>query len=409
MSELNKVNFNDTIYDIDGGGFYQTTDDCINVLTLPTTDPKQTDPEGWSAYAICDYISVSPSTGFTIVANEKYRPFTSSIYTYDSNKTYIERIVLSNIQNGGFYLYPYVPDSDVAYIRFQYAMHTLGPTSILRFYPKEVWTADELPTYSFTGDAKRIRELLNIPNLDNALEGKKVIALGCSITENNTHNDNKSWCEYLADVFGMQVYNNGKSGTGLLKGYQGNRPICNRIDFGYNSYPTDITPDLVLIMCNGNDVTSGTFYDYSGNTISVTNEYGKSVLPVGSNTDTSSTISTYGAMRHAIESLVTKYPLAKIGIITTIPKLLDLSTWWGADKANFWGHGAFHDHAEAIKWVCAEYNIPCLDLYHSTILRPYNQTNANTFYADGTLHPNTLGTIEGIVKPVCRWVWDNFT
>lgn len=405
------------IYDINGNiidtgtSFYTTTDDSINVLNLSTTSPSSQDPEGWDSdsFAICDYIAVEPAAGCTIVTNDQYRPWGSHIYTYNSSKVFIEKVSVSGIvESSGMRLFPFIPDQDVAYIRFQYATHTVTTSTILRVYPKEVWTSDELPTYSFTGDAKRIRELLNIPNINSSLENASVIALGDSITENNTHNNNKAWCEYLSDVFGMKVYNNGKSGTGLIKGYQGYSSICNRVDLGANNYPT-ITPDMVLIMANGNDATSGSFYDYSGNSTTVTNEYGEHSLPVGTNADTSSTISVYGAMKHLFESLITKYPTAKIGFITSTPRLQDLTSLWGADKANFYGHGAFHDYVEAIKWVCDEYNVPCLDLYHSTILRPWNQANAQAFYADQSIHPNTLGTIEGIVKPVCRWVWDNFT
>jgi lysophospholipase L1-like esterase len=249
--------------------------------------------------------------------------------------------------------------------------------------------------------------LLGIPNIDNSFVGKKVICLGDSITENNTHNDNKAWCEYLADIFGMFVYNNGKSGTGLVKGYQGFRPICNRVDLGSNDYPT-ITPDMVLIMANGNDATSGAFFDYNGNSTTVTNEHGGASLPVGSPSDSANTLSVYGAMKHLFNSLITKYPNAQIGFITSTPRLQNLADLWGSDKAHFYGHGAFDDYVTAIKWVCDEYNIPCLDLYHSTILRPWNSTNASTFYADSEIHPNTKGTIEGIVKPVIRWMMENF-
>lgn len=410
MSEFDEILLNGIPFDIGGSSFYKVTDDSVNVLELPTATPSADDPENWSSdsFAICDYIAVTPSTGFTFIANELYRPWGGYFFTYDSNKTFLERITGTVFKSDGLRLYPIKPSSNVAYIRFQYALHTTSSNSILKVYPKMVRTADELPTYAFSGDGKRIRELLGIPNLDTSLEGASVIALGDSITENNGHNGNKAWCEYLADIFGMNVYNNGKSGTGLIKGYQGNNSICNRIDLGINGYPT-ITPDVVLIMANGNDATSGSFYDYAGNSITVTNEYGGHSLPLGANSDTSSTISVYGAAKHLFESLITKYPTAKIGFITSTPRLQDLTSLWGEDKANFYGHGAFHDYVEAIKWVCDQYNVPCLDLYHSTILRPWNATNAQTFYADQSIHPNTLGTVEGMVKPIARWMMENFT
>lgn len=396
-----------------GGGFYSETDITVNMLSMPTGAVSQSNPEGFQTntvdYRLIDYWAYDEDY-ITIVGNYSSNFYGHRLAFYDSSKNYISNVIyngaVNQVTNSDYRAWVFEVPANTAYCRFQYRIDN---NSYLRYAPIYMRSFDELEQFAWVDGYKfPIRSLLGIPNIDNSFVGKKVICLGDSITENNSHNNNKAWCEYLADVFGMFVYNNGKSGTGLVKGYQGYRPICNRVDLGSNDYPTTVTPDMVLIMANGNDATSGSFYDYSGNSATVTNEHGGASLPVGSKTDSASTLSVYGAMKHLFNSLTTKYPNAQIGFITSPPRKQDLSTWWGSDKANFYGHGAFDDYVTAIKWVCDEYNIPCLDLYHSTIFRPWNTTNCNTFYADGEIHPNTKGTIEGIVKPVIRWMMEEF-
>lgn len=398
-----------------GGGsdLYYYGDDGIDVYSMTKASSLGNNPEGFDTrltdYPVTeDYIPLTDEY-MSIVCNEDANQFGFKYAFYNSSKTYLSTI------NWGDYAktmssttdkaYVYAVPSNAAFVRIQWRAYTMTK---LKLYNRYLNSLAETTTLAWTSaeNALLFRSFLSIPNNDLNLSGKKVLCIGDSITENNQHNNNKAWCEYLADIFGMDVYNDGKSGTGLIKGYGSYRGACNRVDS--SGYFSGVTPDLILIMGNGNDATAGSFYDYSGNSVTVTNEYGANVLPIGTSSDTASTLSVYGAMKHLFNSLITKYPLAKIGFITSTPRTQDLAFYWGQDKAHFYGHGAFHDYVTAIKWVCDEYNIPCLDLYHATIFRPWNTTNANTFYADGETHPNTLGTVEGIVKPVVKWIWDNF-
>lgn len=409
------------IYDINGnvissggGGesFYDEVDVSVDLLSKPTGTISSSNPEGFQTnttdYRLIDYF-VFTDEWFSLVYNSSGNKYGFTLAFYDSSKNYLSKQIytdaVSTLTSTSYNALVFGVPSGTAYIRIQYRVQNMTSLKYVGAYMRSF--SDSSQVEWVQGYDFKMRDLFSVPNLDEKFNGKKVICLGDSITENNSHNGNKAWCEYLTDVFGMMVYNNGKSGTGLVKGYQANRPICNRIDLGVNDYP-NVTPDMVLIMANGNDCTAGTFYDYSGNTTTVTNEHGGTTLPIGTSSDTSSTLSVYGAMKHLFDSLIAKYPTAKIGFITSTPRLQDLAQQWGADKAHFYGHGAFNDYVTAIKWVCDEYNIPMLDLYHSTIFRPWNSTNASTFYADSEIHPNTLGTIEGIVKPVIKWIWDNF-
>lgn len=415
---------NGNIVPIGGGGggdsFYTETDLRVNMLTMPQGELSQSNPEnfltpiGSTGYYIVDYFPYSEEY-ISVDADYGSNRFSMRLACYDSNKTFISvqlvgtAVASYSSEENDYRIYVWQVPTNTAYVRFEYRAGTTRLNYVSRYMRNEY---DYYDLTMNNGYAYEISNLLSVPNLITGYEGKKVLCLGDSITENNTKNDNKSWCEYLTDIFGMEVYNNGKSGTGLIKEYMTYPSICNRIDFGTGDYPTSLTPDIILIMANGNDCTGASevsrYKDYSGNTVTLTNEYGQNTLPIGSSSDTSNTLSVYGAMRHLFDSLIAKYPIAKIGFITSTPRKQDLASKWGADKANFYGHGAFGDYVTAIKWVCDEYNIPCLDLYHSTIFRPWNTTNCNTFFADAEIHPNTLGTIEGIVKPVAKWIWDNF-
>lgn len=413
MSDLNEIILNGTTYGIGGssGSFYTETDQQVDLLSMSTGTMSQNNPEGFqnntTDYRIIDYFAFSGDY-ISLIYNNTANRYGFIVAYYDSSKVFKSSLIYSGAtelltgdpNNALVFAVP----SGTSYVRIQYRVSGM---TYLKYVPYYLHSFNDVTALSFvSGYDFKIRNLLSIPNLDNNFKGKKVLCIGDSITENNAHNNNKGWCEYLADAFGMEVYNNGKSGTGLVKGYGSNRGFCNRVDAA--SFYSGVTFDLILINGNGNDATGGSYYDYSGNSATVTNEQGKAALPIGTSADSSSTLSVYGAMKHLFDALTTKYPLAKIGFITSTPRKQDLTSYWGASKANFYGHGAFDDYVTAIKWVCDEYNVPCLDLYHSTVFHPWNTTNCNTYYADGEIHPNTLGTIEGIVKPVVKWVWDNF-
>lgn len=248
-------------------------------------------------------------------------------------------------------------------------------------------------------------------------KGKTLLAIGDSITELNTKNDYKSWASYFNIWMSMTVINDGRSGTGLLKEYQGMKSFCNRVDLDPNGIYATADPDLVLIMGNGNDASGGDYRDYDGNQVTMPIPSGgaATAMPVGEKTDTSSALTCYGATRHILEALITRYPTAQIGWILSTPRYQDVSVRWGSSLGQMHGVGSPMElYAEAIKYVCADLNIPCLDLYHNSVLRPWEEDNATAYFADTlaqsgfVVHPNTAGIKAGMVTQIIEWVNANF-
>ncbi len=238
------------------------------------------------------------------------------------------------------------------------------------------------------------------------LNGKIILATGDSITENNSRNDNKSWCEYLPDILGVRVYNDGKSGTGLAKGYSSNRCILYRVENTWDTDYSGVTPDIVLIMGNMNDGTSADGTTQRLNDLGVTGWSNTGVLSVGNPSDSTTTQSVYGCTKRFLEDVIAKYPLAKIGWILSTPRNQSVSNWTGKEQS--YGHGWFEDYIKAIRFQAEQYNIPVLDLYHESQFRAMNQINMTEYMDDGTIHPNTKGIKKYMVEPIAKWLENVF-
>lgn len=242
--------------------------------------------------------------------------------------------------------------------------------------------------------------------LSSIFRDKIVLATGDSITENNTRNDNKSWLMYLPEKLGVKVYNDGKTGTGLVKRYQSIHSILYRVENQWASDYAGVVPDIVLIMGNMNDGT-GTSETSGLNDLGITGWSNSGVLAVGTEQDDINTQSVYGCAKRFLEDVITMYPLAKIGWILSTPRAASQPTYW-PDKPNEYGHGWFEDYITAIKYQCEQYNVPVLDLYHESGFRPTNSTNMTTYMDDGSVHPNTAGIKKYMVNPIVRWIEDKF-
>lgn len=236
--------------------------------------------------------------------------------------------------------------------------------------------------------------------------GKKMIVTGDSITENNGRNDNKSWAGYVREKLAITVYNDGKSGTGLVKKYTGNHSILYRVENEWATTYANIVPDIVLIMANMNDGTGANGETQTLNDLGISGWHSSGVLAVGTPNDTINTQSVYGCAKRFLEDVITKYPSAQIGWIFSTPRNETVSAWTG--KENCYGHGWFEDYITAIKYQCEQYNVPVLDLYHESGFRPTNATNMNTYMDDGTTHPNTAGIKKYMVEPIVQWMIEKF-
>lgn len=202
--------------------------------------------------------------------------------------------------------------------------------------------------------------------------GKKILVTGDSITDVvGNYANGHPWWQNLQDWLGLaQVYNDGKSSTGLLR----NTGIYDRVDTWNTTYGTDF--DAIIIMGNMNDI-------YKDETLST--------FSLGEWGDT--TINTqYGAVKLTIEKIQAHYPYTPILWVTSGPR-----THYGRYSVNPVnpGHGReaeFEAYVNAIIEVCGHYNVPVCDMYHNSLLRPWiKQNNALFFQKSDGVHPNQVG------------------
>lgn len=277
-------------------------------------------------------------------------------------------------------------------------------------YPFEVTKTDFSCRNNYD---KRLWDALGIPNLDaiSRFKGKTMIVAGDSITEKNQTAD-VVWHDNLKEWLGLTVYNDGQGGTGFAKNFYGRGSTIYRVENNWETlYPAE--PDIILIMGNMNDGTGG-----GGGYAEVYPEGDTGMgtpPPVGTSNDDSAVFSQYGVVRRLLESLIERYPTAKIGMISSTPRDSDVSHW-SENSKSYGCNGWYEDYITAQKYVCEDMNVPFLDLYHNNVLRPWNTKNVETFYWDGTdesltqdgytgaVHPNSNGHLEGIAKPVLQWM-----
>lgn len=197
----------------------------------------------------------------------------------------------------------------------------------------------------------------------SVLKNKTWIAIGDSITEKNMR-ANKNYHDYIKeDVGGMTVFNRGVSGSG----FHDRMNVADTL--------TQQNPDYITIFWGTNDFglvrntyPLGTFMNNDENTIS-------------------------GRINTCLNALITKYPLAKIAIISALPRL----TNWGSNAApNSVGY-TLKQHVELLEQYANHYSLPFLNLYKNSNL-PVWIPAANEYYftapgltsPDG-LHPNDAG------------------
>lgn len=214
-------------------------------------------------------------------------------------------------------------------------------------------------------------DLFDALSLDR-FSGKTMLVAGDSITESNFR-ASSNWHDYLKDWLNLgSVVNEARSGSGLIKVSNTTPNMVTRVD------TWDNTVDYVAIMGNMNDGVYPT-----------TN----TGVPVGSLGDMYPSQETvYGAAAYIITTTINRMPLVPIVWISSTPRAStsDLGLDYGTD-------GWFIDYLNALKDVCNYYNVPFLDLYNESGLRPFNATHNATYFSstpdpngDG-IHPNAAG------------------
>ena len=211
-----------------------------------------------------------------------------------------------------------------------------------------------------------------LSSLAQKLVGKKWTVLGDSITERNWRTS-KNYHKYIEDKYGMTVQNLAKSG----RGYDYHFTILEQIDND---------TDIITIYGSINDI----FYF---------TPYGLGTINDEPKLQASTTY--YSNVKATIEKVIELYPTKKLAIITPIPSKDN----YGKLELGIEGV-TLKNIAKALKEVAELYSIPCLDLYNSSNLKPWNKANnTELFTPDGQgwetypedekkpdgIHPNSKG------------------
>ena len=190
------------------------------------------------------------------------------------------------------------------------------------------------------------------------LTGKKWACIGDSITEANQRTT-MHYHDYIAQETGITVVNMGHSGSGFAK--------VGGDEMNYTDIAGTLTNDIdvVTIFASGNDIGSG--------------------KDLGSATDTGTT-TICGCINTTLDEVYSILPTKGLGVITTTP-------WITAEPSD--GNGSISQYCAAIVEICALRGIPCLDLYHCSLLHPddsdfralaYSKDEGNGVHPDETGH-----------------------
>ena len=191
--------------------------------------------------------------------------------------------------------------------------------------------------------------------------GKRWAVIGDSITEKN-EKTLKNYHDYIAENTGIEVVNMGLSGTGYKSCENTNEAFYQRI------LNVPINADVVTIFGSGNDL--------GGN------------YTLGNATDTG-TDTLCGCINKTIDNLYSVLPTVQLGIITPNP-------WGGFNPSD--ENNLMAQYSAKIVEICKLRGIPCLDLYHCSGLRPWDNAFLGQAYpmnaagsARDRVHPNEIG------------------
>ena len=197
----------------------------------------------------------------------------------------------------------------------------------------------------------KAREMLENMNIINPFKGKKWAVFGDSISQPNTDGLNKYY-NYIADSLEMEVKSYAVGGSGYFKGAGSAGYGANNIIDKLSQASTDY--DIISFMAGVNERH----------------------LTMGNPTDSTPTdepTTLCGAVRKCFEMAIEKYPTAQIFLITPTPGTGQFATPEQGDLNTF---------AENQIAIARIYNIPFIDLYHESGLRPWNSDNAALYYRD---------------------------
>lgn len=336
--------FSDISYDYFNGDSIEP--DLIDNKVL-NPYPSSVDGSFKNLYKISDYIEITP--GDIIVAYASSVSGNSSVSLFDKDKNLYEdyKSINNNEWNtpqSNYFIFK-VPE-DVRYMCLSY-----------------IEGQKENTKYKITDSILPIEKRPSVKN-DEKWKGLKWTAVGDSLTEKNIRST-MNYHDYIAQKTGITVVNMGVGGSGYKNKEEDDDAFYQRI----SDVPID--SDVVTIFGSGNDMYSGS-----------TGQLGS--LNLGTAED-SGTDTVGGCINKTIDNLYERIPTVQLGIITPTP----WKFWPPSDENN-----VMEQYSNLIIEICKRRGIPCLDLYHCSNLRPWDDTFQSLAYSkdegNGT-HPDETG------------------
>ena len=196
------------------------------------------------------------------------------------------------------------------------------------------------------------------------LKGLKINILGDSITEGvGTSSLDHRFGELLASRCGAIVRNYGISGTRIARQQ---KPTVDNPAFDRH----------YVSRVDGMDADADVIAVFGG-----TNDFGHGDAPLGTMGDREDS-TFYGALHALYTALLTKYPAAKIIILTPMHRLSE-------DEPRADG-STLLTYVNIIRQVAEYYSIPVLDLYAESGITPKVKVLMERYMPDG-LHPSDAG------------------
>ena len=192
------------------------------------------------------------------------------------------------------------------------------------------------------------------------LKGLKINILGDSITEGvGASSYENCYFSQFAKKTGAVCRNYGISGTRIARKKVPSAKPRYDLDFPSRVCEMDMDADLVIV--------------FGG-----TNDYGHGDAPLGEPGDRT-VWSFYGGLHVLYGSLLERFPMAKIVILTPMVRRDEIREGY-----------ALPPFVEAVRQVAGEYKLPILDLYRDFPIDLRDAETMKEYMPDG-LHPSDLG------------------
>jgi hypothetical protein len=306
-------------------------------------DPNSISPESIQGvypyrFNLCNpdwkYVEIKPSTKYW---GDYYTDFSF----YDANMVFIQKLRPPVSTNDNFIISP----TNAKYMSWNYTgappTPTTGPYLTDGLYTTKRRDKDH---YFFQFKDEQMKKDFFHHLNTNSLAGKKWGSIGDSVSAPSKYQN------YVVTETGLTLSLKAVSGAWISKP----APIGSMIDF-VDELPTEL--DYVTVMGGVNDASNS--------------------VPIGAFSSNLDTTTFHGALHVLCQKLITKYPAARIGLIT--------NTQNGA------GSDQYLPYAEAIEKVGAYYSIPVLNLFtRGGLTSRAGSTVWNMYFTDG-IHPKDEG------------------